>query len=613
MLESLKSHWAVSAVGAEGLDRAERVVSERLAEQAVGGQIAFDFHMSGDDLKLLDRVAFAYELAAVEGLDDLSHPEGGDETLHGQAVAASFKAFDIRRLLPVPDTTSERLHHVLQLSALAYTGDRWPDLRRWYREHLDVLAVPSVVGVSWDKRLVYRLFHCWVRLFRKDGWDDLDRIRETIAGLREDQDTMEAELLARTSEEAGRAVAFRLIALYNWAKATEVLAHYMLQGEPVQPFGQIDKHYEAAVEAAARSGDPRHEMVLRWLHATSRSMITGSLWWALRGINSKTSDFVRALTSRQARPMFELLPPQRAALVEQGLLDQAKTAVVVDLPTSGGKTLLAQFRILQALNQFDADDGWVAYVAPTRALTAQVARTLRQDFEPAGVRVEQLTAAVEVDAFEEELLTGTDHAFDVLVATPEKLSLVIRNRRVERPLALIVMDEAHNIEDTERGMRIELLLATVKRDCPKANFLLLMPYVEDSESIARWLAHDIDAGQSISLGTSPWKPNERIIGLYSAVVDDSERAGWRLAFETLTTTGKAMSLKGTHKVGGIKPRQGAQEQGPQRNRAETAGAGASDSRDRGGDVSQRHEHSCGQQYQNSLDDGRESVGSAATA
>ena len=43
--------------------------------------------------------------------------------------------------------------------------------------------------------------------------------------------------------------------------------------------------------------------------------------------------------------MFELLPPQRAALLEQGLLDPEKTAIVVDMPTSGGKTLLAQFRI----------------------------------------------------------------------------------------------------------------------------------------------------------------------------------------------------------------------------------------------------------------------------
>ena len=185
--------------------------------------------------------------------------------------------------------------------------------------------------------------------------------------------------------------------------------------------------------------------------------------------------------------MFELLPPQRAALLEQGLLDQAKTEIVIDLPTSGGKTLLAQFRILQVLNQFDAEKGWIAYVAPTRALCAQITRRLRADFDPIGLRVEQLTAAVEVDAFEEELLTETDQSFHILVATPEKLSLVIRNKKVkQRPLALVVMDEAHNLETKGRGLRIELLLATVKMDCPRANFLLLMPYVGGC-SIVSWL------------------------------------------------------------------------------------------------------------------------------
>ncbi|MDD9994322.1 MAG: DEAD/DEAH box helicase, partial [Dehalococcoidia bacterium] len=97
------------------------------------------------------------------------------------------------------------------------------------------------------------------------------------------------------------------------------------------------------------------------------------------------------------------------------------------------------------------------------------------------------------------------------------------------------------------------LLATVKRDCPQANFLLLMPYVEGSESVARWLAQDVDAGNAISLGTVPWKPNERIIGLYRAVGDDTARGGWRLDFDTLTTTAKAMPLHGTHRVGGVKP------------------------------------------------------------
>lgn len=146
-----------------------------------------------------------------------------------------------------------------------------------------------------------------------------------------------------------------------------------------------------------------------------------------------------------------------------------------------------------------------------------------------------------------------ENPFGVLVATPEKLSLVIRNKKVPRPLVLLVMDETHNMGTESRGLRIELLLATAKRDCPRANFLLLMPYVESPETIAQWLAGDMDAGRSISFGTSAWRPNERVIGLYKAVADNSERAGWRLEFETLSVTPKAMALRGAHRVGGVRP------------------------------------------------------------
>ena len=552
-LSALNEHWAVASVSADELKLARNLVNQRLAQQAVGRQIRFSFAENADDESLLERVALAFELAAIEGLDELSRPAGENRQLRDQAVAASFRAFDIRRLLRVPTETHERLFFVLQLSAIAYCGDRWSDLRRWYQEQAEILRAPSVAEAEWDRRLLYRLFDCWLRLFRKEGWDDLHGIREIIAGLRSDQKIHEGNRLQNGSEAMDRAIALRLAALYNWAKATETLANYMLMGEPGDPFGTLDKHFEAGIKAAAASGDAQHEVVLRWLHATSRIMVTNSLWWATRTVNSQTSEFVRSLTRRQHQAMFELLPPQRAALVEQGLLDQAKTAIVVDMPTSGGKTLLAQFRMLQALNQFQPDKGWVAYVAPTRALSAQITRRLRTDFEAIGIRVEQLTAAIEVDAFEEELLANRQRPFNILVATPEKLSLVIRNKKVDRPLALVVMDEAHNMEAESRGLRIELLLATVKRDCPQANFLLLMPYVEGSESVARWLAQDINAGNAISLSTVPWKPNERIIGLYRAVADDSQRGGWHLDFETLTTTEKAMPLRGTHRVGGVKP------------------------------------------------------------
>ncbi len=408
----------------------------------------------------------------------------------------------------------------------------------------------------WDKRVLYRLFACWVRLFRKNSWDDLHRIHEIIAGLRQDQATFEADTLAAESGQQSQVMAMRLVALYHWARATELLATYVLQGTPAGINESLDRHFEQAIEAAPASRDAALEVLLKWMHVASRRMVAGSIWWVASRVNSRVTDFVRSVTEG-SQAMFELLPPQRVALQEQGLLDQAARAIVVDMPTSGGKTLLAEFRMLQALNQFEQDHGWIAYVAPTRALVSQITRRLRKDLEPFGVVVEQLTGAIEIDVFEDSMLSSDDptSAFDVLVCTPEKLQLVLRNDKVDhRPLALCVMDEAHNIEDKTRGLRIELLLATIRRECERANFLLLMPYVPNSEDIAQWLGQD--SGKAISIGTSAWKPNERIVGLFHADKydkDKSVRAGWQMAFKTLVTTPKTIHLKGEHPVDGSRP------------------------------------------------------------
>lgn len=553
-LRKVDNHWAVLAVGEAERDRGLKVADARLVKQAVGRQMHIDFAETDYDPDLLRRLAMAYEMAAIEGLGAVLNPTSTDDELRQQCASGAWRAFEIRRLFNLPEQTEESIFHILHLSALAYCGDRWSDLRRWYNENEQNIPAPSVADVSWDQRLLYRLFECWVSLFRKKGWNDLDNIRYTIIGLREDQKTYESSALNNGSNAVDRAMALRLVALYHWAKSTELLSVYMLQGEPSNIATQLDKHFESGVEAATAAHDAQLEVLLRWLHVASRQMVAGSIWWVARAVNSRVAQFVKNATKQQA--LFELLPPQRTALQEQGLLDQASTAVVVEMPTSGGKTLLAQFRILQALNQFDADGGWVAYVAPTRALTAQITRRLRRDFEPIGVQVEQLTGAVEIDTFEDDLLSGHDdgQTFDVLVATPEKLQLVIRNKKVSRPLALVVMDEAHNIEDETRGLRIELLLATIKQEYQSsANFLLLMPYVEKAETLARWLAHDVNAGRTISMGTTPWKPNERIVGIFHAEADDSVRAGWRLKYQTLITTPKTIHLEGNHAAGGVKP------------------------------------------------------------
>ncbi len=72
------------------------------------------------------------------------------------------------------------------------------------------------------------------------------------------------------------------------------------------------------------------------------------------------------------------------------------------MPTSGGKTLLAQFKILQTLNLTSRENGWVAYLTPTRALSSQITRRLRQDFNELEYKIEQLTGALDINVFEDE-------------------------------------------------------------------------------------------------------------------------------------------------------------------------------------------------------------------
>ena len=126
------------------------------------------------------------------------------------------------------------------------------------------------------------------------------------------------------------------------------------------------------------------EPLTRLLTATANQMVENSIQTVTRAVNSRVSQFVKTLVDkgRVDKSLFDVIPPQRRSLAEKGLLGSSRRAVVVSLPTSSGKTLIAQFCILQALNQFGFEKGWVTYLASTRALVYQVTRQLFSDFFP---------------------------------------------------------------------------------------------------------------------------------------------------------------------------------------------------------------------------------------
>ena len=134
-LERLESHWAVAAISADARQQAAELAQTSLVQKAVGRQLHLPMADSAHAEDLLKRVALAYEMAAIEGLPAFLNQLPEQDDLRLQCVAGAWRAFEFRRLMPVTTATEERIFQVLHVASLAYCGDRWSDIRRWFTEN----------------------------------------------------------------------------------------------------------------------------------------------------------------------------------------------------------------------------------------------------------------------------------------------------------------------------------------------------------------------------------------------------------------------------------------------------------------------------------------------
>jgi hypothetical protein len=453
-------------------------------------------------------VAQTLELAAFTLLDEVDKKN--------ELRIAAEQAFEHLRALRDQDA---QIDHLLRTACYGVLADRTPHVSRYLKE----VNLPSIQieGPDWGAAVRNSVIVLWLRLVRKKGWDDLDAVLNGVVTLREAQARYESQYLEAQADDA-RSAAWELVAIYHLAKAAEILATFTTQGSASGTFDireQLQGQFDRCATACERAELTELFATTKLLARTAEQLVANSIWTVTRAVNSRVTRFVSSLVDRaRQNPLFEMLPPQRITLREHGLLGSGQRSVVVSLPTSSGKTLIAQFRILQALNQFDAERGWVAYVAPTRALVNQICARLRRDFEPLGVVVEKVSPALEIDGVEAEILASKDPLteFRVLVGTPEKIDLLLRGGwegKIGRPLTLVVVDEAHNLSQGERGIRLELLLATINREFRHSQFLLLTPFISNSSEVAKWLSPDSNADIGVQF---QWKPNDRAITVAQA-------------------------------------------------------------------------------------------------
>ena len=229
--------------------------------------------------------------------------------------------------------------------------------------------------------------------------------------------------------------------------------------------------------------------------------------------------YVSELVGSGARhPILELWPPQREAVIGPLMRDPS---LVVSMPTSAGKTLLAELRIAETLGRDPS--ALCVYIAPYNALAQQVKDKLAERLAPAGLADPQVwTGTYEIDASLESL--GR-----VLVMTPEKLDSVMRSKLeddpraddLQRRLQLVVLDECHLIGTDGRGLTYELLVSRLRRRLPHVRLCAMSAVLGNPGSLAEWIA---DAASKMV--QSDWRPGRARMLVYNrdgAVVDETKQ------------------------------------------------------------------------------------------
>ena len=207
---------------------------------------------------------------------------------------------------------------------------------------------------------------------------------------------------------------------------------------------------------------------------------------------------------RERRASIELWPSQlEAARRALDLNDD----LVVALPTSAGKTRIAELCILRTL----ASDKRVIYVTPLRALSAQIERDLSESLQPLGFSVSSLYGSAGIESGDGETLRHGR----VVVSTPEKLDFALRNDlTLINDVGLIVLDEGHMFGPNEREVRYEALVQRLVRRSDAAQRRIvclsaLFPTPEEMGDLVAWLRAD-EPGAPIH---STWRPTRQRFGI----------------------------------------------------------------------------------------------------
>ncbi|KAL5077954.1 hypothetical protein RYX36_016938 [Vicia faba] len=147
--------------------------------------------------------------------------------------------------------------------------------------------------------------------------------------------------------------------------------------------------------------------------------------------------------------------------------------ILVCAPTGAGKTNIAMISILHEIGQhfrdgyLHKDEFKIVYVAPMKALAAEVTSTFSQRLSPLNMSVRELTGDMQLSKNELE-------ETQMIVTTPEKWDVITRkssDMSLSMLVKLLIIDEVHLLND-DRGPVIEALVARTLRQVESSQSMI---------------------------------------------------------------------------------------------------------------------------------------------
>lgn len=455
--------------------------------------IGITCHDMDCDSESLSKVTFLFTMLFFDNTEELDTAERAYKLLKTFPIEDKSPRTEWNDLVNL-QVSDEYLPYYFLLASVALLSNKTISARLSLSNYVE----PQIEESDWRKRVLAGTIRSLLYLIRKqEGFNDIRKAINLIDKLRQEQSLFESNHLNAFNAGQQTEEALWLVALYHISKAVVETAQYILHGYSY-PGRKIDTIVRQHIDIARKlTRAERFKNILNIIESDLYRLIANSIW-----TGTAFQEKVKLLCKQKSElGMLELLPSQRDAM-SKNLFDVAANAIVLQMPTSAGKTLLAEFNIVVTKSLLPKSK--VVYVVPSRALVNQVYHDLRTDLSSLGLSVEKTSSVNEVDPSEDAFLQADE--IDVLISTPEKLDLLVRRDHPSvRDVSMFIVDEAHTIRNGARGARLELLIAILRRERPNAKYMFLSPFLPgDKTSIQEWLG----GGNTIEVN---WKPSEKVV------------------------------------------------------------------------------------------------------